>query len=106
LDTGSSQLYVAISNTQYICVTQLHQADTRGIDQKGPKVPWIATRKNGTFGYAETLANKWEISRYRRAIRYGASVDSFSQVSSNSRSGSDPSMIPAPARNHVFPSHS
>jgi hypothetical protein len=95
------------SVTRNISVSRSYIKLTRAeLIKKGRKSLWRTTRKNGTFGYAETLANKQEIRRYRRAIRYGASVDSFSQVSSNSRSGSDSSMIPAPARNHVFPSHS
>ena len=57
--------------------------------------------------YLEKLAGRRRrLARLRRATRYGASVDSFSQVSSNSRSGSDAAMMPAPARSQVFPSHS
>src|SRR5690625_5259228 len=40
------------------------------------------------------------------ATRYGATVASFSQVSSNSRSGVEAAMIPAPARSHACPSRS
>ena len=45
-------------------------------------------------------------SASRRATRCGASVASFSQVSSNSRSGSEAAMMPAPARSQVRPSRS
>jgi hypothetical protein len=78
----------------------------RAVHPQNPRAV-VLVANTGAFPSATAAITGWaEAVRYWPAIRYGASVESFSHVSSNSRSGSDASMMPAPARSQVLPSHS